>query len=146
MNVHCSLVGCSPCQCSSLVSIQTVSAIAQCRFDPSGYFYLKIDQAAQYREFAHIALRKSQTDNDTAQPPGLYTKTGEVYPFNALTADWSNNKTQFVFEFTTGAVDGLSYTFSGQFLKPCVYEQDITNPKEVVAQGLLTKLKSGKKV
>jgi len=130
----------------SLFGIQTVSATTQCRFDPSGYFYLKGDQAAQFTELAHLAVRNSQTDNNTAQPPGLYTKTGEIYPFNTLTADWSNNKNQFVFEFNTGTVNGFSYSFSGRFLKPCVYEEDVTNPNDVVAQGLLTKLKSGKKV
>lgn len=149
LTYECALLTCTLFAVSmltSLLSIQTVSAIAQCRFDPSGYFYLKTDQAAQFPELAHVALRTSQTDNDTAQPPGLYTKAGDVYRFNALTADWSNNKTQFVFEFNTGTVNGLSYAFSGQFLKPCVYEEDITNPNDVVAKGLLAKLKSGKKV
>jgi serine/threonine-protein phosphatase 6 regulatory ankyrin repeat subunit B len=146
---ECALLSCmlfAVSMLTSLSSIQTVSAITQCRFDPSGYFYLKADQAAQFPELAHIALRKSQPDNDTAQSPGLYTTTGEVYPFNALTADWSNNKKQFVFEFTTGTVNDLSYAFSGRFLQPCEYEKEITNPTEVVAQGLLTRLKSGKKV
>src|SRR4030095_9609025 len=107
LTYECALLTCTLFAVSmltSLLSIQTVSAIAQCRVDPSGYFYLKTDQAAQFPELAHIALRKSQTANDTAQPPGLYTKAGEVYPFNAITADWSNDKTQFVFEFTTGTV------------------------------------------
>ena len=129
-----------------LLSVPTAAAIAQCRFDPSGYFYLKTNQAAQFPELAHIEIRKSETNNDTAHRPGLHTTAGEVYPFNAFTADWSNNKNQFVFEFTTGTVNALSYAFSGEFLKPCVYEDDITNPNEVVAKGLLTKLKSGKKV
>src|ERR1044071_10490272 len=149
LTYKCALLTCTLFAASMLTSlfgIQTVSATAQCRFDPSGYFYLKIDQAAQFPDLAHITLRKSQTDNNTAQLPGLYTKTGEVYPFNTLTADWSSKKAQFVFEFITGTVNDLSYTFSGRFLQPCVYENDITDPKEVVAQGLLAKLKSGKKV
>lgn len=128
-------------------SNQAVSAgVHQCRFDPSGYFYLRGDAPEQFKEFSHLALWNYPEESGKGPAAGLYTKGGSLYRFVSLTADWVPEENQFVFEFKTAEVAGVGYALSGKFLKPCVYLRDVTDTNLSVAQGRMVKLKGGKSV
>jgi hypothetical protein len=86
-------------------------------------------------------LRSSQDDADRPRP-GVYTTQGEVYAFVALRTNAAPDFRKILFEFATTIVNGIGYEFTGEFLNNRVFEEFVTDPDEVVAQGRLLKLKN----
>jgi hypothetical protein len=111
-------------------------AVSQCPFGPSGYFYAKETPTAGFEDFDHLTLWSKSKKGDRSPRPGVYTGRGEVYEFRAL-KNWP-------FEFTTAAVNGISYSFTGKFRMVCIFEEEVrTHPDEVFAEGQLLKFENG---
>jgi hypothetical protein len=114
-------------------------AVSQCPFGPSGYFYAKETPTAGFEDFDHLTLWGKSKKSDRSPRPGVYTARGGVYEFRAL-QNWP-------FEFTTAAVKGISYSFTGKFRMVCIFEEEVrTHPEEVFAEGQLLKFENGNKV
>lgn len=114
-------------------------AVSQCPFGPSGYFYAKETPTAGFEDFDHLTLGDKSEKSDRGPRPGVYTARGGFYEFRALQS-WP-------FEFTTAAVNGISYSFTGKFRMVCIFEEEVrSHPEEVFAEGQLLKLENGQKV
>jgi hypothetical protein len=115
---------------------------AQWPFDPSGHFYPKEKLSGPFVDFDHVALLRS-SEHDADRPrPGVYTTRGEVYAFAELRTNATPDFRKIVFEFATATINGIGYEFRGEFLNNHVFEEFVTDPTEVVAQGRLLKLKN----
>jgi ankyrin repeat protein len=115
----------------------------QCIFDPSGYFYAAGKLPQPFEEFDHLTLLEKRDDDEDSTGQGLYTGQGRVYRFDALKSSAGS------FEFTTEAVNGVSYSFTGQFKYPCIFEEfDALSEKAgaIAAEGRLLKLVDGRTV
>ncbi|HKQ53848.1 MAG TPA: ankyrin repeat domain-containing protein [Pyrinomonadaceae bacterium] len=117
----------------------------QCIFDPSGYFYPAGKLPQPFEEFDHLTLWEKRDDDDAEDSPaqGVYTTLGRAYRFDAIKYSGGS------FEFTTDAVNGVSYSFTGQFKYPCIFEEFHALGKRqgaIAAEGKLLKLSDGKTV
>ena len=129
-------------------AVLTINASAsvptpQCIFDPSGYFYAAGKLPQPFEEFDHFTLLKKHDDDEDSTGQGLYTSQGRVHRFNGLKSGGDS------LEFTTDAVNGVSYSFTGQFKYPCIFEEfheSSTKPGAIAAEGKLLKLVDGKTV
>jgi ankyrin repeat protein len=116
---------------------------AQWPFDPSGHFYPKDKLSGQFVNFDHVTLLRSTEAAAELPRPGVYTTQGEVYTFTTLHTNPTPDFRKIVFEFSTTTIDGIGYEFTGEFLNTHVFEEYVTDPNEVVAQGRLLKLEHG---
>lgn len=125
-----------------LVSLLSVSVFSQRtkseRFDPDGSFWLKGEPPNDFSDFAGINLNAKRSRN--LPQPGLETNKGTRYRFKTLSVK------QESFTFTTMTVAGISYSFSGRFLKGGVYSSGILDDETPVLEGTLTKFRGGTKV
>ena len=121
----------------SLISSPTFSQ-RPARFDPDGSFWLKGAPPDDFSEFSGINLNAKKSRN--LPQPGLETNKGTRYRFKALSVK------QERFTFTTMTVAGVSYSFSGRFLKGGVYSSGILDDETPVLEGTLTKFRDGNKV
>ena len=111
-------------------------------FDPSGYFYPKEKLPDQFGDFDHVTLMRG-TENAADRPQqGVYTVQGEIYAFTTLHTKAAPDFRKIVFEFATTTINGSGYEFTGEFLNNHVFEEYVTDPNTVVAQGRLRKLKN----
>ena len=108
------------------------------RFDPDGSFWLQGAPPDDFSDFAGINLNSKRSRN--LPQPGLETNKGTRYRFKTLSVK------QERFTFTTMTVAGVSYSFSGRFLKGGVYSSGILDDETPVLEGTLTKFRGGKKV
>jgi ankyrin repeat protein len=115
---------------------------AQWPFDPSGHFYPKEKLPGQFVDFDHVTLLGSTEDAANRPRPGVYTTQGEVYTFTTLHTNATLDFRKILFEFTTTTINGTRYEFTGEFLNNHVFEEYVTDPNEVVAQGRLLRLKN----
>ena len=113
---------------------------AQWPFDPSGYFYPKETLPEHFADFDHVTLLRSSKDDADRPRPGVYTKQGEIYAFATLRTNATPDFRDILFEFTTTTINGIGYEFAGKFLNNRVFEEFVTDPNEVIAQGRLLKL------
>jgi hypothetical protein len=72
--------------------------------------------------------------------PGLQLNNGRTFRFQQLTVKREK------FTFITTQVRGVSYSFSGRFLKGGVFAETVLDDQSPVLEGVLTKFVSGKKV
>ena len=72
--------------------------------------------------------------------PGLQLNNGRTFRFQQLTVKREK------FTFITTQVRGVSYSFSGRFLKSGVFAETVLDDQSPVLEGVLTKFVSGKKV
>jgi hypothetical protein len=125
-----------------LLSLLSVSVFSQRskpeRFDPDGSFWLKGAPPDDFSDFSGINLNAKRSRN--LPQPGLETNKGTRYRFKTLSVK------QERFTFTTMTVAGISYTFSGRFLKGGVYSSGILDDETPVLEGTLTKFRGGTKV
>jgi len=121
----------------SLISSPTFSQ-RPARFDPDGSFWLKGAPPDDFSEFSGINLNAKRSRN--LPQPGLETNKGTRYRFKTLSVK------QERFTFTTMTVAGVSYSFSGRFLKGGVYSSGILDDETPVLEGTLTKFRDGNKV
>jgi len=121
----------------SLISSLTLSQ-RPARFDPDGSFWVHGAPPDDFSEFSGINLNSKRSRN--LPQPGLETNKGTRYRFKTLSVK------QERFTFTTMTVAGVSYSFSGRFLKGGVYSSGILDDETPVLEGTLTRFRGAKKV
>ena len=123
----------------SLISAPTFSQKSKAeRFDPDGSFWLQGAPPNDFSDFGGINLNAKRSRS--LPQPGLETNNGKRYRFKTLSVK------QGRFTFTTMTVAGVSYSFSGRFLKGGVYSSGILDDETPVLEGTLTKFRGGKQV
>jgi hypothetical protein len=108
------------------------------RFDPDGSFWIHGAPPNDFSDFGGINLNAKKSRQ--LPQPGLETNNGKRYRFKTLSVK------QERFTFTTMMVAGVSYSFSGRFLKGGVYSSGILDDETPVLEGTLTKFRGGKKL
>ena len=108
------------------------------RFDPDGSFWLHGEAPNDFSDFGGINLNAKRSRR--LPQPGLETNNGKLYRFKSLSVK------QERFTFTTVASSGVSYSFSGKFLKGGVYAAGDLDDETPVLEGTLTKFRGGAKV
>jgi hypothetical protein len=131
------------CASTLLLCCLTIPALAQRksptpRFDPDGSFWIHGDPPVEFSDFGGINLNSKRSRH--LPSPGVQTNKGTTYRFKTLTVKRDN------FTFTTMPVHGVSYSFSGQFLKGGVYADGMLDDETPVLEGTLVKLRGMKKV
>ena len=125
----------------SLLVLSAIPALAQnktARFDPDGSFWIHGEAPHDFSEFGAINLNAKRSRQLPLQ--GFELRTGKRIPFKTLTVKRDN------FTFTTVTVRGISYAFSGKFLKGGVYSAGDLDDETPVLEGTLTKFRSGQKI
>ena len=128
------------CVALLLLSLMSVPVFSQKteRFDPDGSFWLQGQPPNDFSDFGDINLNAKRSRH--LPQPGLETNNGKRYRFKTLSVK------QERFTFTTMTVAGVSYSFSGRFLKGGVYSSGILDDETPVLEGTLTKFRGGTKV
>ena len=123
-----------------LIALTSIPALTQrnARFDPDGSFWIHGEPPHDFSDFGAINLNAKRSRR--LPLPGLETNKGKRYPFKTLTVKRDN------FTFTTATVAGVSYSFSGKFLKGGVYSSGILDDETPVLEGTLTKFRGAQKV
>ena len=125
-----------------LLSLISTPALSQRnkteRFDPDGSFWLQDAPPNDFSDFGGINLNAKRSRQ--LPQPGLETNNGKRYRFKTLSVKRES------FAFTTMTVAGVSYSFSGRFLKGGVYSSGILDDETPVLEGTLTKFRGGTKV
>lgn len=121
-----------------LVPISSEAQKGRERFDPNGTFWILGDPPSEFSDFSAINLNARKVRWLPAT--GLQLNNGRLFRFNQLTV------LRQKFTFTTTQVGGVSYSFSGRFLKGGVYSETVIDDQSPVLEGVLTKFKLGKKM
>src|ERR1044072_5746191 len=126
-----------------LLSLASIPALAQkkaARFDPDGSFWLheSTPQPPEFSDFGGINLNAKKLRR--LPSAGLQLMNGTTYRFKTLNVKQNN------FTFTTVALKGVSYSFSGKFLKGGVYASGTLDDEPPVLEGTLTKFRNGQKL
>lgn len=108
------------------------------RFDPDGSFWIHGNTPNDFSDFGAINLNAKKSKR--LPVAGLETNKGKRYNFKTVSVKRES------FTFTTVAVAGISYSFSGRFLKGGVYSSGILDDQTPVLEGTLTKYRGGQKV
>jgi len=108
------------------------------RFDPDGSFWIHGTPPQDFSDIAGINLNAKRLRRLPAA--GVELTGGTRLPFKSLAVSRENLK------FSTAVVRGVSYTFSGRFLKGGVFAADILDQDTPVLEGTLIKWSGGKKV
>ena len=123
----------------SLISVPVFSQKTKReRFDPDGSFWLQGQPPNDFSDFGGINLNAKRSRQ--LPQPGLETNNGKRYRFKTLSVKRES------FTFTTMTVAGVSYSFSGRFLKGGVYSSGMLDDETPVLEGTLTKFRGGTKV
>ena len=121
-----------------LLSLSAAPSLSQTRFDPDGSFWLHGQPPTEFSDFGGINLNAKRSRR--LPQPGLETNNGKRYRFKTLSVK------QERFTFTTVTVAGVSYSFSGRFLKGGVFGASDLDDETPVLEGTLTKFRGGKKL
>jgi len=108
------------------------------RFDPDGTFWVLGDLPTDFSEFGAINLNAKRSRRLSVQ--GFELSNGKSLRFKTLTVRRDN------FTFTTVELGGVSYAFSGKFLKGGVYYASDLDDTIPALEGTLTKFRNGQKV
>ena len=108
------------------------------RFDPDGSFWVHGTAPNEFSDFGGINLNAKKSRHLPMAGVGIIN--GKRLPFKTLSVKQSN------FTFTTVTVSGISYSFSGKFLKGGVFMSANLDDETPVLEGTLTKYKGGQKV
>lgn len=124
----------------SLISIPALAQKRATQFDPDGSFWLheSTPQPPEFSDFGGINLNAKKLRR--LPSAGLQLNNGTTYRFKTLNVKQNN------FTFTTVALKGVSYSFSGKFLKGGVYSSGILDDETPVLEGTLTKFRNGQKL
>jgi hypothetical protein len=139
------LFGCAIIGALSILPLASAGKVApgplQRKFDPDGFFMLVGNPPAGFEDFDGISLlRKPEGGHWPAS--GVHNNRNVVYRFIAASTVVSRQK----FSFDTMAVRGVSYSFTGRFLKGGVYAEDELDMETPVLEGHLIKYRRGQKV
>jgi hypothetical protein len=115
-------------------------ALAQ-KFDPEGEFDVIGDPPRGLTEVSAITLLRDSKKSFLNSHSGLYTNRGVTYRFKTVSAARER------FTFTTVPIQGISYSFTGRFLRGGIYgELDSDQWGKPILEGRLSKLQNGKRV
>lgn len=120
--------------------VTLAATVVQKKFDPEGDFNPKGTAPKGLEEVGAISLYRRNRHDFLASGSGVHTTRGTVYKFKTI----SVSREKLV--FTTVARGGVSYSFTGRFLKGGVFAELALDMDTVVLEGHLTKLKAGSKV
>lgn len=121
-----------------LACTATLAQTKSARFDPDGTFWILGDTPNEFSDFGAINLNAKRSRQLPAQ--GFELNNGKRIRFKTLTVKRDN------FTFTTFELGGVSYAFSGKFLKGGVYSAGDLDDTIPVLKGTLTKFRNGQKV
>ena len=112
------------------------------KFDPEGEFNVEGSLPKGLSEISTIQLLRDAKSSFLNSHSGLYTNRGVTYyRFKTLTV------TRERFTFTTVALDGVSYSFTGRFLRGGVFaELDSDQWGKPILEGQLSKFAGRRKV
>jgi len=108
------------------------------RFDPNGSFWIIGPAPSGFSDFS--AINSNARRARPLPSPGLQLNNGWTFRFQQLTVKREK------FTFITTQVLGVSYSFSGRFLKGGVFAETVLEDQSPVLEGNLTKLVQGKKL
>jgi hypothetical protein len=120
-----------------LVPVSSTAQKGRERFDPNGTFWIIGDAPPEFSDFSAINLNARKVRRLPSS--GLQLNNGRLFRFTQLTVQRQK------FTFTTTQVGGVSYSFSGRFLKGGVYSETVLDDQSPVLEGVLTKFRVGKK-
>jgi hypothetical protein len=108
------------------------------RFDPDGSFWIHGQPPNDFLDFGGINLNSKRS----RQLPGagVQITNGKTLRFKTLVVKPDN------LTFMTVVVAGVSYGFSGKFLRGGVFGSGVLDDETPVLEGTLTKYKAGSKV
>jgi hypothetical protein len=123
-----------------LILLLITPALAQksARFDPDGSFWLIGDPPPDFSEFSAINLNAKRLRR--LPSAGLQINDGTTHRFKTLTVKRND------FKVTTVTCAGVSYSFSGKFLRGGVYAEMDLDDMAPILEGALPKFRGGKKV
>ena len=108
------------------------------RFDPSGTFWIIGEAPSGFSDFSAINLNARRLR--WLPSSGLQLNNGRTFRFQQLVVKRER------LAFTTTQVRGVSYSFSGRFLKVGVFSETDLEEQSPDLEGQLTKIAAGKKV
>lgn len=124
---------------ASAVGVDASVAVAQ-NFDPEGQFDVIGEPPQALTEVSAIQLLRDAKKSYLNSHSGLYTNRGVTYRFKTVSV------TRERFTFTTVPIKGVSYSFTGRFLRGGVYEElDSDQWGKPILEGRITKLRDGKR-
>ena len=128
------------CQPTASAAGAGVGVAAQ-NFDPEGEFNVIGDPPRALAEVSTIELLRDAKKSFYNPHAGVYTTGGVTYRFKTLSL------TRAKFTFTTVPINGVSYSFTGRFLRGGVYaEMDSDQWGKPILEGKLSKFKGNRKV
>ena len=128
------VVGCIVQLSSSHLDAQTKRE----RFDPDGAFWIHGQPPTEFSDFSAINLNAKRVRR--LPIAGVQLNDGKNFRFRTLTTKPEE------LAFSTVVSGGVSYSFSGKFLKTGVFATAMLDDETPVLEGTLTKFKAGKKV
>lgn len=108
------------------------------RFDPNGSFWIIGQAPSDFSDFSAINLNARRVR--WLPSSGLQLNNGRTFRYQQLSVRREK------FTFVTTQVRGVSYSFSGRFLKGGVFSETVLDDQSPILEGVLTKFVSGKKV
>ena len=108
------------------------------RFDPDGSFWIHGQPPNEFSDFSAINLNAKRLRR--LPSPGVQLNNGKTFRYKVVSVKRES------FTFSTVSVDGLSYSFSGHFLKGGVLSALNLDDETPVLEGILIKYKSGQKI
>jgi hypothetical protein len=108
------------------------------RFDPNGSFWIIGQAPSGFSDFSAINLNARRVRR--LPSPGLQLNNSRTFRFQQLSVKREK------FTFMTTQIRGVSYSFSGRFLKGGVFAETILDDQNPVLEVVLSKFVSGKKV
>jgi len=121
-----------------LIATAALSQNKSARFDPDGSFWIIGEPPAEFSDFSAINLNAKRLRR--LPSPGVQTNDGKNYRFKTLSVKQNN------FTFTTVTVGGVSYTFSGKFLKGGNFAATWLGDDSPILEGTLAKFRAGNKL
>jgi hypothetical protein len=122
----------------SLLCFSTAAQNSKGRFDPDGSFWIHGTAPNDFSDFGGINLNAKKLRR--LPSAGLQLNDGKNFRYKTLSV------TRERLTFTTVAVGGVSYSFTGTFLKGGVFAASDLDDETPVLEGVLVKNKLGKKI
>ena len=119
------------------LGISVPAQTRQQQFNPDGAFWIVGQAPNGFSDFGGINLNGRRLRHIPSQ--GLQLMNGKTFHFKSLVVKRND------FRFTTVALRGVHYTFSGRFLRGGVYAELGLDDEQPVLEGVLTKYVRGKK-
>jgi hypothetical protein len=121
-------------------STRTAMSVPQ-KFDPEGEFNVEGTLPKGLAEVSTIELLRDAKKSFFNPHAGVYTNKGVTYRFKTLSV------TREKFTFTTVPIKGISYSFTGRFLRGGVYaELDSDQWGKPILEGRLSKFDGSRKL